>query len=158
MSVGYATLYGDMAGGFSILKDVLKTWVYRLATWRNRDDEIIRQRIIDKPPSAELRENQLDTDSLPPYDVLDGILAAYVEDDRAPGEIEGMGFEPDIVRRVVTLVDRSEYKRRQAPPGVRISTRGRFRSTRPHAAASTLCLSAPEAALFALHARHRGAD
>ena len=123
MSVGYATLYGDMAGGFSILKDVLKTWVYRLATWRNRDDEIIPQRIIDKPPSAELRENQLDTDSLPPYDVLDGILAAYVEDDRAPGEIEGMGFEPDIVRRVVTLVDRSEYKRRQAPPGVRISTR-----------------------------------
>ena len=123
MSVGYATLYGDMAGGFSILKDVLKTWVYRLATWRNRNDEIIPQRIIDKPPSAELRENQLDTDSLPPYDVLDGILAAYVEDDRAPGEIEGMGFEPDIVRRVVALVDRSEYKRRQAPPGVRISTR-----------------------------------
>lgn len=123
MSVGYATLYGDMAGGFSILKDVLKTWVYRLARWRNRDDEIIPQRIIDKPPSAELRENQRDTDSLPPYDVLDSILAAYVEDDRTPSDIEGTGFDPETVRRVIDLVDRSEYKRRQAPPGVRISTR-----------------------------------
>ena len=123
MSVGYATLYGDMAGGFSILKDVLKTWVYRLARWRNREREIIPQRIIDKAPSAELREHQLDTDSLPSYDVLDGILAAYVEDDRAPCQIEAMGFGPDIVRRVVDLVDRAEYKRRQAPPGVRISTR-----------------------------------
>ena len=123
MSVGYATLYGDMAGGFSILKDVLKTWVYRLARWRNRDGEVIPQRIIDKPPSAELREDQLDTDSLPPYDVLDGILAAYVEEDRAPSEIEAQGFDPALVRRIVEMVDRAEYKRRQAAPGVRISTR-----------------------------------
>ena len=123
MSVGYATLYGDMAGGFAVLKDVLKTWVYRLAEWRNRDGEVIPQRILDKPPTAELRENQRDSDSLPPYDVLDGILAAYVEEDRSPAEIEALGFDRDTVKRVVQLVDRAEYKRRQAPPGVRISTR-----------------------------------
>ena len=123
MSVGYATLYGDMAGGFAVLKDVLKTWVYRLARWRNRDGETIPQRILDKPPTAELRENQRDSDSLPPYDVLDGILAAYVEEDRSPAEIEAVGFDRAAVERVVQLVDRAEYKRRQAPPGVRISTR-----------------------------------
>ncbi len=123
MSVGYATLYGDMAGGFAVLKDVLKSWVYRLAVWRNRDGEVIPQRIIDKPPTAELRENQLDSDSLPPYDLLDGILEAYVEADRGPEEIEALGFERQVVERVVQLVDRAEYKRRQAPPGVRISTR-----------------------------------
>ena len=123
MSVGYATLYGDMAGGFAVLKDVLKTWVYRLAVWRNRDGEVIPQRIIDKPPTAELRENQLDSDSLPPYDVLDGIIEAYVEQDRSPDEIASAGFERDVVERVAQLVDRAEYKRRQAPPGVRISTR-----------------------------------
>ena len=123
MSVGYATLYGDMAGGFAVLKDVLKTWVYRLAVWRNRDGEVIPQRIIDKPPTAELRDNQRDSDSLPPYDVLDGILEAYVEQDHGPAEIEARGFARDTVARVVQLVDRAEYKRRQAPPGVRISTR-----------------------------------
>ena len=123
MSVGYATLYGDMAGGFAVLKDVLKTWVYRLAVWRNRDGEVIPQRIIDKPPTAELRDNQRDSDSLPPYDVLDGILEAYVEQDRSPAEIEALGFARETVERVVQLVDRAEYKRRQAPPGVRISTR-----------------------------------
>ena len=123
MSVGYATLYGDMAGGFAVLKDVLKTWVYRLAVWRNRDGEVIPQRIIDKPPTAELRENQLDSDSLPPYDLLDGIIEAYVEQDRSPDEIAAAGFERDVVERVAQLVDRAEYKRRQAPPGVRISTR-----------------------------------
>ncbi len=123
MSVGYATLYGDMAGGFAILKDVLKTWVYRLAVWRNRDGEVIPQRIIDKPPTAELRDNQRDSDSLPPYDVLDGILEVYVERDGSPAEIEALGFARDTVERVVQLVDRTEYKRRQAPPGVRISTR-----------------------------------
>ena len=123
MSVGYATLYGDMAGGFAVLKDVLKTWVYRLADWRNRDGEVIPQRIIDKPPSAELRANQLDSDSLPPYDLLDAILEAYVEQDRSPAQIESAGFERATVERVVQLVDRAEYKRRQAPPGVRISTR-----------------------------------
>ena len=123
MSVGYATLYGDMAGGFAVIKDVLKTWVYRLSRWRNRAGEIIPQRIIDKPPSAELRENQLDSDSLPPYDALDAILEAYVENDRSPSEIEARGFASSVVRQVVDLVDRAEYKRRQAPPGVRISTK-----------------------------------
>ena len=123
MSVGYATLYGDMAGGFSILKDVFKTWVYRLSRWKNRGAEIMPQRIIDKLPSAELSENQLDTDNLPPYDVLDEILAAYVEDNRSPPEIEALGFDRALVGRIINLVDRAEYKRRQAPPGVRISTR-----------------------------------
>ena len=123
LSVGYATLYGDMAGGFAVLKDVLKTWVYRLAVWRNRDGETIPQRIIDKAPTAELRADQRDSDSLPPYDLLDGILAAYVEEDRSPGEIAARGFAAATVERVVRLVDRAEYKRRQAPPGVRISTR-----------------------------------
>ncbi|MEE8116770.1 MAG: NAD(+) synthase, partial [Gemmatimonadales bacterium] len=130
MSVGYATLYGDMAGGFAILKDVLKTWVYRLARWRNRDTEVIPIRIIEKPPTAELRENQLDTDSLPPYDTLDPILEAYVEDDRSPDDIEHLGFDPALVSRIVTMVDRAEYKRRQAPPGVRISTRAFGRDRR----------------------------
>lgn len=123
MSVGYATLYGDMAGGFSILKDVFKTWVYRLSQWKNRGAEIMPQRIIDKLPSAELSENQLDTDNLPPYDVLDKILAAYVEDNRSPTEIETLGFDRALVKRIINLVDRAEYKRRQAPPGIRISTR-----------------------------------
>ena len=123
MSVGYATLYGDMAGGFSILKDVLKTWVYRLARWRNRDREVIPRRILDKAPSAELRENQLDTDTLPPYDVLDVILEAYIEQDRSPAEIEALGFDHADISLVIQLVDSAEYKRRQAPPGVRISTR-----------------------------------
>ena len=130
MSVGYATLYGDMAGGFAILKDVLKTWVYRLARWRNRDAEVIPIRIIEKPPTAELREHQLDTDSLPPYDTLDAILEAYVEDDRSPEDIEHLGVDPALVARVVTMVDRAEYKRRQAPPGVRISTRAFGRDRR----------------------------
>ena len=130
MSVGYATLYGDMAGGFAILKDVLKTWVYRLARWRNRDTEVIPIRIIEKPPTAELRENQLDTDSLPPYDTLDPILEAYVENDRSPDDIEHLGFDPALVSRIVTMVDRAEYKRRQAPPGVRISTRAFGRDRR----------------------------
>ena len=123
ISVGYATLYGDMAGGFSILKDVLKTWVYRLSHWVNRERGIIPQRIIDKQPSAELRENQLDTDNLPPYDVLDGILEAYVEEDRTPTEIAAVGFDPTLVAKIVEMVDRAEYKRRQAAPGIRISTR-----------------------------------
>jgi NAD+ synthase (glutamine-hydrolysing) len=123
MSVGYATLYGDMAGGFAVLKDVPKTWVYRLARWRNREKEVIPQRILDKPPSAELRPGQLDSEALPPYDVLDPIMAAYVEEDRSPDEIAEMGFEPEVVHRVLGLIDRAEYKRRQAPPGIRISPR-----------------------------------
>jgi NAD+ synthase (glutamine-hydrolysing) len=123
MSVGYATLYGDMAGGFSILKDVLKSWMYRLADWRNRQGEVIPPRIIEKPPSAELRESQLDSDSLPPYDLLDPIVAAYVEEDRSPEEITKLGFDRDLVHRVVEMIDQAEYKRRQAPPGIRISSR-----------------------------------
>jgi len=123
ISVGYATLYGDMAGGFAVLKDVFKTWVYQLACWRNREGLIIPQRIIDRPPTAELRKQQLDSDSLPPYDVLDGILERYVERDENPSQIEDQGFDPATVRHVIELVDRAEYKRRQAPPGIRISTR-----------------------------------
>ncbi len=130
MSVGYATLYGDMAGGFAVLKDVLKTWVYRLARWRNRDGGVIPQRIIDKPPTAELREKQLDTDSLPPYDTLDAVLEAYVEEDRSPEDIAAAGFDPALVDRIVAMVDGAEYKRRQAPPGVRISVRAFGRDRR----------------------------
>jgi NAD+ synthase (glutamine-hydrolysing) len=123
MSVGYATLYGDMAGGFAILKDVPKTWVYRLAGWRNSQDEVIPQRVLEKPPSAELSPDQLDSDSLPPYDVLDPIITAYVEEDRSPEEIENLGFHRALVLRVVEMIDGAEYKRRQAPPGIRISPR-----------------------------------
>ena len=130
MSVGYATLYGDMAGGFAVLKDVLKTWVYRLSRWRNRETEVIPLRIIEKPPTAELREHQLDTDSLPPYDVLDTVLEAYVEDDRSREELTQLGFDSKLVDRIVTMVDRAEYKRRQAPPGVRISVRAFGRDRR----------------------------
>ena len=125
-ATGYATLYGDMAGGFAVIKDVPKTLVYQLCDWRNQQAgrDIIPQAIIDRPPTAELRENQLDEDSLPPYDVLDPILEAYVERDCSPTEmIEKLGFDPDVVARIVTLVDRSEYKRRQAAPGVKISER-----------------------------------
>ncbi|MGD8867376.1 MAG: NAD+ synthase [Gemmatimonadales bacterium] len=123
MSVGYATLYGDMAGGFAILKDVPKTWVYRLARWRNAADEVIPPRVIDKPPSAELRDNQRDSDTLPPYDILDPIIAAYVEEDRSAEEIEKAGFDRAVVDRVLEMIDRAEYKRRQAPPGIRTSVR-----------------------------------
>jgi NAD+ synthase (glutamine-hydrolysing) len=125
MSVGYATLYGDMAGGFAPIKDCSKTLVWRLARWRNAQgaSPVIPQRIIDRPPTAELRENQLDSDSLPPYDVLDPILEAFIEDDRSVDEIVGMGFDRATVTRVLELVKRSEYKRRQAPPGVRVSSR-----------------------------------
>jgi NAD+ synthase (glutamine-hydrolysing) len=121
VAVGYATLYGDMAGGYSVLKDVFKTLVYRLAEWRNRDSEVIPRSTIDKAPSAELRPDQKDSDSLPPYDLLDQILARYVEEDRSVLEIVGDGFDADLVRRVASLVDRNEYKRRQAAPGVRIT-------------------------------------
>ncbi|HET9772680.1 MAG TPA: NAD+ synthase, partial [Acidimicrobiia bacterium] len=121
MATGYATLYGDMAGGFAVLKDVEKTLVYRLARWRNRDGEVIPENILGKPPSAELAPGQVDADSLPPYDVLDPILEGYVEGDRSVTELEAEGYDPATVRRVARLVDRSEYKRRQAPPGVRVS-------------------------------------
>lgn len=123
MSVGYATLYGDMAGGFAPIKDCSKTLVWKLARWRNRQSQVIPQRTIDRPPTAELRENQLDTDSLPPYEVLDPILEAFVESDRHVDEIVAMGFDRATVVRVLEMVKRNEYKRRQAPPGVRISGR-----------------------------------
>ncbi|MEW6472720.1 MAG: NAD+ synthase [Actinomycetota bacterium] len=121
MATGYSTLYGDMAGGFAPLKDVEKTLVYRLARWRNRDRIVIPEHVLEKPPSAELAPGQVDSDSLPPYDVLDPILEGYVEGDRSVTELEADGFDPATVRRVARLVDVSEYKRRQAPPGVRVS-------------------------------------
>jgi len=125
MAVGYATLYGDMAGGYAPIKDCSKSLVWRLARWRNSQGggAVIPQRIIDRPPTAELREGQLDTDSLPPYDVLDPILAAFIEDDRSVDEIVALGFERATVTRVLEMVKRNEYKRRQAPPGVRVSGR-----------------------------------
>jgi NAD+ synthase (glutamine-hydrolysing) len=124
MGVGYSTLYGDMAGGFAVLMDVPKTLVYRLARYRNKVTPVIPERIITRPPSAELRANQTDQDALPPYDILDAIMEAYVEEDASPCEIMAMGYAREDVRRVVTLIDRSEYKRRQAPVGVRITQRG----------------------------------
>ena len=126
MSVGYATLYGDMAGGFAVLKDVPKTMVYELARLRNRQaaTAAIPKRILDRPPTAELKPNQKDEDSLPPYPVLDPILKAYVEEDQSIEEIIALGFAPDTVAHVVELVDRSEYKRRQAPVGIKITHRG----------------------------------
>jgi NAD+ synthase (glutamine-hydrolysing) len=133
LSVGYATLYGDMAGGFALLKDVFKTDVFRLARHLNEQAgrELVPQSTIDRAPSAELRENQLDADSLPPYPELDRVLEAYVEDDRSLDELTADGFDPDVVARAVALVDRAEYKRRQAPPGVRLRPKafGRDRRT-----------------------------
>jgi len=130
MSVGYATLYGDMAGGFAILKDVPKTTVFRLAAFRNRISPAIPQRVIDRPPSAELAEDQKDTDSLPPYDVLDPILEMYIEQDQCADDIIATGYEASTVQRVIGLVNRNEYKRRQASPGVRISQRAFGRDRR----------------------------
>ena len=130
MAVGYATLYGDMVGGYSVLKDIFKTTVYKLANWRNSVSEMIPEGTISKPPSAELRPDQKDSDSLPPYEDLDPILRLYVEDDRGVEEIIAAGHDPDTVRRVVRLVDRSEYKRRQAAPGVKISTKAFGRDRR----------------------------
>ncbi len=130
MAIGYATLYGDMVGGFAVLKDVYKTVVYRLAVWRNKQGEAIPQAIIDKAPSAELRPDQLDTDSLPPYDVLDPILERYIENDATVDEIVADGYERDLVYRIARMVDRNEYKRRQAAPGVRITRKGFGRDRR----------------------------
>ena len=123
MSVGYATLYGDMAGGFAPIKDCPKLLVYQLANYCNRDGEVIPQRVIDRPPSAELRPDQKDTDSLPDYEILDAILELYVEQDHTAAEIVKMGYDDATVRRIMRLVDINEYKRRQAPPGVKITQR-----------------------------------
>jgi len=132
ISTGYCTLYGDMAGGFAVLKDVMKTTVFRLSEYCNRSAGRCRipQAVIDKPPSAELRPNQLDVDSLPPYDVLDPILKAYVEEDRSFPEMLDLGFDGTIVQRIVRLVDVNEYKRRQAAPGVKITPRAFGRDRR----------------------------
>ena len=122
LSVGYATLYGDMAGGFALLKDVYKTDVFRLARYLNEraGRELIPATTIDRPPSAELRAGQRDEDSLPPYAELDRVLEAYVELDSSREELASDGFEPDVVERAVAMIDRAEYKRRQAPPGVKL--------------------------------------
>jgi NAD+ synthase (glutamine-hydrolysing) len=123
MAVGYATLYGDMAGGFAPIKDCTKTLVYELSRYRNTIGAVIPERVITRPPSAELRPDQQDSDSLPPYPVLDAILDALILDNRSVDEIAAHGFDRDVVVRVLEMVRRAEYKRRQAPPGVRISGR-----------------------------------
>lgn len=125
MACGYATLYGDMAGGFAVIKDVPKTLVYELARWRNQRQgrDLIPQSVLQKPPSAELKPGQKDTDTLPPYDILDPILKGYVEEDASFENLVSMGFDPEVVKQVIRMVDRNEYKRRQAPPGVKITHR-----------------------------------
>jgi len=139
MSVGYATLYGDMCGGYNVLKDIYKTEVFRLSHWRNQNSpsgalgpqgRVIPERIIDKPPSAELRDNQTDQDSLPPYDILDGILECLVEQECSFEQTVARGFDPATVKRIEHLLYVSEYKRRQAPPGVKISSRNFGRDRR----------------------------
>jgi NAD+ synthase (glutamine-hydrolysing) len=132
MATGYSTLYGDMAGGFSVLKDVPKMLVYELCRYRNTlpGGAVIPESVLTKPPSAELRPDQKDEDSLPPYVILDAVLQLYVEEDRSFEEIVGLGYDAEVVKRVITLVDRSEYKRRQAPPGIKISARAFGRDRR----------------------------
>ena len=123
MATGYATLYGDMAGGFAVLKDVYKTLVYRLSVWRNARGEVIPENIITRPPSAELKPDQVDQDTLPPYAVLDAIIEAYMERDESPREIVAQGYDEAVVRRTVGMLKRNEYKRRQAPVGIRLTRR-----------------------------------
>ncbi|HYN99719.1 MAG TPA: NAD(+) synthase, partial [Actinomycetota bacterium] len=130
MAVGYATLYGDMAGGFAVLKDVPKTLVYRLSAWRNSQSDAIPPAILERPPTAELAPGQLDTDSLPPYDVLDPILKEYVENHLGIDEIAGLGYERAMVKRVAEMVDRAEYKRRQSAPGIKVTSRAFGRDRR----------------------------
>lgn len=123
MAVGYSTLYGDLVGGFCVLKDVLKTWVYRLAAYRNRVSRVIPENVIERPPSAELAANQLDQDTLPPYSILDEIIMRYIEQDQSASEIIQAGFDSGVVLKVIRMIDRNEYKRRQVAPGVRITER-----------------------------------
>jgi NAD+ synthase (glutamine-hydrolysing) len=132
MSVGYSTIYGDMAGGFAPLRDVSKSWVYRLSSWRNQQEggEVIPQATIERPPTAELRPDQRDSDSLPAYEVLDPILEAYVEQDLPPVAIVERGHPDDVVRRIIGMVDRAEYKRRQGPPGIKTTPRAFGRDRR----------------------------
>jgi len=121
ISMGYCTLYGDMAGGFAVIKDVPKVLVYQLCHWLNREQEIIPRNVLTKEPSAELRPNQLDTDSLPPYDLLDPVLLQYIEQDLSVDEIKVKGLSKSEIKRIARLVDLNEYKRRQGPPGVKIT-------------------------------------
>ena len=133
LATGYATLYGDMAGGFAVIKDVPKTMVYKLSYWRNsisKNNPVIPNNILEKAPTAELRPDQKDEDSLPPYEILDPILKSYVEDDRTFAEIVSMGYDQTMVKDIIKLVDRSEYKRRQAPPGIKITPRNFGRDRR----------------------------
>jgi NAD+ synthase (glutamine-hydrolysing) len=132
LSVGYATLYGDMAGGFAVIKDIFKLLVYRLVRWRNEKEgrELVPASVLDRPPSAELRPDQLDEDSLPPYETLDKILEAYVERDEGIEALVAQGLPEELVMDVIRLVDRAEYKRRQAPPGIRVSTKAFGRDRR----------------------------
>ncbi|MDN3648277.1 NAD+ synthase [Reinekea marina] len=130
MAVGYATLYGDMCGGYNALKDVPKTWVYKLAQWRNSQGLAVPERVITRPPSAELAPDQLDEDSLPPYDILDDIIERYVERDESLDAIVEAGFDRDVAYRIIRLIDINEYKRRQAPEGVRVTQRGFGRDRR----------------------------
>jgi NAD+ synthetase len=123
VSTGYCTLYGDMAGGLDVIGDVLKTSVYRIAKWVNRNGEVIPKASLTKPPSAELRPNQTDQDTLPPYEVLDGILKQYVEEEKGVAEIVALGFPPDVVAKTVRMVDLSEYKRKQAAPVLKVTGR-----------------------------------
>jgi NAD+ synthase (glutamine-hydrolysing) len=132
MATGYTTLYGDMAGGFAVIKDVPKTMAYKLAGYRNSlaESELIPSTIIDKPPSAELKPDQRDTDTLPPYELLDPVLMAYVEEDKSVEQIIAMGIDEKVVKQAARLVDTSEYKRRQAPPGIKITPRAFGRDRR----------------------------
>jgi NAD+ synthase (glutamine-hydrolysing) len=130
IATGYCTLYGDMAGGFAVLKDITKTTVYDLCRYRNSLGPAIPERVLTKPPSAELKPGQKDSDSLPPYEELDPILRGYVEEDLTPDELIAAGNRAETVARVIQLVDRSEYKRRQAPPGVKITPRAFGRDRR----------------------------
>jgi NAD+ synthase (glutamine-hydrolysing) len=132
MATGYTTLYGDMAGGFAVIKDVPKTMVYELARYRNHldDVELIPSSVMDKPPSAELRPEQKDIDTLPPYELLDPVLKAYVEEDKSVEDIIALSIDAEVVKKAARLVDGSEYKRRQAPPGVKITTRAFGRDRR----------------------------
>ena len=123
MATGYATLYGDMAGGFAVIKDIVKTLVYRISNWRNSKGRVIPQRVIDRAPSAELKPDQTDQDTLPPYEVLDVVVEKYMERDMTPEAIASLGYDIEAVRQVVRLIRVNEYKRRQAPPGVRITPR-----------------------------------
>jgi NAD+ synthase (glutamine-hydrolysing) len=132
MAVGYSTLYGDMAGGFAPIKDVPKTMVYDLVRWRNAQSEPgpIPERILTKPPSAELRPDQRDSDSLPEYEELDQVIEGYVERDMGPEDLIAEGMDPAVVWRVVDMIDRAEYKRRQAPPGIKITPKAFGRDRR----------------------------